>query len=80
MNKSTEITVARYLVHRLHELNVHHLFGVPGDYVLDLMDYVIDSPINFIGTCNELNAGYAADAYARANGIGAVMVDRKSVV
>ncbi|MBN1556106.1 MAG: alpha-keto acid decarboxylase family protein [Phycisphaerae bacterium] len=67
-------TVGRYLVRRLHELGVKHLFGVPGDYVLDLMDLVIDSPIEFIGTCNELNAGYAADAYGRLNGISAAMV------
>ena len=67
-------TIGRYLVRRLCEIGVKHLFGVPGDYVLDLMDEVIDSPLRFIGTCNELNAGYAADAYSRLNGIGAVMV------
>ncbi len=32
------------------------------------------SPIKRIGNCNELNAGYAADGYARANGLGAVAV------
>ena len=48
------------------------MFGVPGDYVLDLMDQVVSSDIELIGNCNELNAGYAADAYARLNGIGAV--------
>lgn len=67
-------TVGRYLVRRLYELGVKHIFGVPGDYVLDLMDNVIDSPIQFVGACNELNAGYAADAYSRLNGIGAAMV------
>jgi TPP-dependent 2-oxoacid decarboxylase len=71
--KSTA-TVGRYLVRRLGELGVRHIFGVPGDYVLDLMDLVIDSPVEFVGTCNELNAGYAADAYSRLNGIGAAMV------
>lgn len=67
-------TVGRYLLRRLGELGIQYLFGVPGDYVLDLMDRVIDSPVEFIGTCNELNAGYAADAYSRLNGIGAAMV------
>jgi TPP-dependent 2-oxoacid decarboxylase len=33
--------------------------------VLDFMDRVVESPIHLIGNCNELNAGYAADAYAR---------------
>jgi indolepyruvate decarboxylase len=27
-----------------------------------------------IGTCNELNASYAADSYARLNGLGALLV------
>ncbi len=62
------------MVQRLQESGVRHVFGVPGDYVLDLMDRVVESPIEFVGTCNELNAGYAADGYARLNGIGAVMV------
>ncbi len=46
----------------------------PGDYVLGLMDEIVASPLEFVGTCNELNAGYAADAYARVNGVGAVCV------
>jgi len=67
-------TVGRYLIHRLSEAGLRHLFGVPGDYVLDLMDRVVASDIALVGTCNELNAGYAADAYARLNGIGGVCV------
>lgn len=67
-------TVGRYLIERLEQSGLQHMFGVPGDYVLDFMDRVVESPIQLIGTCNELNAGYAADAYARLNGIGAVAV------
>lgn len=67
-------TVGEYLVHCLKEFGVDHIFGVPGDYVLDLMDVFVDSPIELICTCNELNAGYAADAYARVKGLGAVCV------
>lgn len=63
-----------YLVERLRELGVRHVFGVPGDYVLGLLDRIVESEIEFVGTCNELNAGYAADAYARINGIGAAAV------
>ena len=68
------ITVGEYLFHRLESLGVRHIFGVPGDYVLDLMDVLNKSPINLICNCNELNAGYAADAYARVRGLGAVCV------
>jgi len=67
-------TVSRYLLQRLQEAGVNHLFGVPGDYVLDFLDEVIASPIRWVGTCNELNAGYAADGYARLNGAGAAVV------
>jgi TPP-dependent 2-oxoacid decarboxylase len=67
-------TISRYLLQRLREAGVGHLFGVPGDYVLDFLDEVIASPIQWVGTCNELNAGYAADGYARLNGAGAAVV------
>lgn len=67
-------TVATYLIHRLKQAGLRHAFGVPGDYVLTFMDRLIEHGIEFIGTCNELNAGYAADAYARINGIGCVCV------
>ena len=67
-------TVGQYLLTRMHQAGVNHAFGVPGDYVLDLMDHLVESPIDLICTCNELNAGYAADAYARVAGVGAVVV------
>lgn len=68
------ITIGEYLCQCLHSLGVNHIFGVPGDYVLDLMDVLVESPIELVCTCNELNAGYAADAYARVKGMGAVCV------
>lgn len=71
---SKNYTVSRYIIHRLQEVGIKHLFGVPGDYNLDFLDEVIDSPIQWVGNCNELNAGYAADGYARLNGIGAAVV------
>ncbi len=72
MNKN--YTVSSYLLSRLQEIGIGHLFGVPGDYVLDFLDAVIASPIRWVGNCNELNAGYAADGYARLNGAGAAVV------
>lgn len=67
-------TVSEYLFQRLESLGVEHIFGVPGDYVLDLMDVLNQTSINLICNCNELNAGYAADAYARVRGLGAVCI------
>jgi indolepyruvate decarboxylase len=69
--KNSEITVAEYLLIRLKELGVDHIFGVPGDFVLGFFNEIIKSEVKYIGTCNELNAAYAADGYARIRGIGA---------
>lgn len=67
-------TVGGYLIHRLEELGVRHVFGVPGDYVLGFYDQLVASPLEVIGTCTELGAGFAGDAYARVNGLGAVCI------
>lgn len=67
-------TVGEYLVARLTELGVGHVFGIPGDYVLGFYDRIVESRLELVGTCTEIGAGYAADAYARANGLGCVCV------
>jgi indolepyruvate decarboxylase len=71
MASSSQITVAEYLLFRLKEIGVDHLFGVPGDFVLGFLNQVLKSDLEYVGTCNELNAAYAADGYARIRGIGA---------
>ena len=68
------MTIGGYLIKRLEQAGVRHIFGVPGDYVLGFFEYLEKSGIEVVGTCNELNAGYAADGYARVNGVGAVCV------
>ena len=68
---NSEITVAEYLLTRLKEIGVDHLFGVPGDFVLGFFNQVLKSDLKYVGTCNELNAAYAADGYARIRGVGA---------
>lgn len=65
--------VADYLLDRLAEAGVRHLFGVPGDFTLAFLDHVERHPlIEWVGCANELDAGYAADGYARLHGVGAV--------
>ncbi|KAI8993998.1 pyruvate decarboxylase [Trametes punicea] len=60
--------VGQYLVERLVQLGVTKMFGVPGDFNLGFLDFVDDHPkIDWVGDCNELNAAYAADGYARVN-------------
>lgn len=68
-------TIGNFLIRRLQEAGIQHIFGVPGDYNLALMQQLEDrGEPAWIGNCNELNASYATDAYARINGIGAMAV------
>ncbi len=70
-----QTTVGQYLVDRLKQLGLEHLFSIAGDYSIDWVNnYVEPSTIEVIEEVNELNAGYAADGYARYKGIGAVCV------
>ncbi|WP_242275203.1 alpha-keto acid decarboxylase family protein [Bacillus cereus group sp. BfR-BA-01445] len=70
----TQYTVSTYLLDRLSELGIEHIFGVPGDYNLAFLDDVITHEnVEWIGNCNELNAAYAADGYARIKGIAALI-------
>lgn len=69
------ITVGTYLAQRLEELGVSSYFAIPGDFNLSLLDELLKQPkLNMINCCNELNAGYAADGYARINGVSALVV------
>ena len=66
--------VGDYLLHRLQQSGIRHLFGVPGDYNLQFLDSVIAHPeITWVGCANELNAAYAADGYGRCNGAAALL-------
>jgi len=68
-------TVGQYLVDRLGELGLEHLFSIAGDYTINWVNkYVAASNITIVEEVNELNAGYAADGYARLKGIGALCV------
>jgi len=70
-----DCTVGRYIAKRLEELNLKHYFALPGDYNLVLLDELLTNKnLSPIYCCNELNAGYAADGYARANGLAALFV------
>jgi indolepyruvate decarboxylase len=67
-------TIGSLVLDRLHRLGVRHIFGIPGDYVLGFYKLIENSPITHIGTTREDSAGFAADAYARINGVGALCV------
>jgi indolepyruvate decarboxylase len=66
-------TVADYLLTRLKQLGVGHVFQIPGDYVKHFTQALEHfEGIETIGAINELDAAYAADAYARTRGLAAV--------
>ena len=67
-------TVGNYILDRLAELGVDKVFGVPGDFNLFFLDDVLaHEKLDWVGNANELNAGYAADGYARVKGLGALV-------
>jgi indolepyruvate decarboxylase len=72
---TSTMSVGEFLLRRLREAGVEHAFGVPGDYNLELLQQMEDTgTLTWIGACNELNASYAADGYARLNGLSALIV------
>ncbi len=67
---STPVTVAEYVVNRLADLGIDRVFGVPGDYSFPFDDAIeACDRLQWIVCANELNAAYAADGYARINGV-----------
>ena len=67
-------TIGGYLLNRLHDCGVRHIFGIPGDYVLRFDKLIEQHRIQFINATRENTAGYLADAYARLRGIGVACV------
>ncbi len=67
-------SIGNYLIERLAENGVGHVFGVPGDYVLTFFKQMEESRIKIINTADEQGAGFAADAYARVTGLGCVCI------
>jgi len=75
MATTEKVTVGEYLSKRLEQIGLRHYFAIPGDYNLALLDELLKNKnLSMINCCNELNAGYAADGYARAQGISALVV------
>jgi len=69
----TPFTVADYLLTRLKQLNVTDIFQIPGDYCKHFTQALEHfAGVNAIGAINELDAGYAADAYGRTRGLAAI--------
>ena len=68
------VSIGNYLIERLFNHGIRHVFGVPGDFVLGFFNQLMNSKIKVINMCDEQGAGFAADAYARINGLGVACV------
>jgi indolepyruvate decarboxylase len=68
------VPIGGYLIQRLQEYGIGHVFGIPGDYVLSFYTLLEESPLVTVGCTREDCAGFAADAYARVHGMGAMCV------
>ncbi len=69
-----DLSIGQYLINRLEDYGIRDCFGIPGDYILNFYSMLEESPINVVGCTREDCAGFAADAYARIHGMGAVCV------
>ena len=68
------LSIGQYLLRRLHDYGVGHVFGIPGDYILSFYKLLENGPVRAVACTREDSAGFAADAYARVNGMSAVCV------
>jgi indolepyruvate decarboxylase len=67
------MTVIQHVLARLKDIGITDVFGVSGDYSFPVNDAICNDPaMRWIGCCNEQNAAYAADGYARIKGVGAL--------
>jgi len=59
---------ADLLVRCLEAEGVTHIFGVPGEEIMTLLDALADSPITFVPARHEQGAALMADVYGRLTG------------
>lgn len=71
---SANLSIGQYLIRRLLDYGIKDVFGIPGDYVLNFYSMLEESELNVVGCTREDSAGFATDAYARINGMGALCV------
>ena len=63
------MTLARYLFDQLWQRGVRHIFGLPGDYALNLFDALqADGRFTVVRLSHEPSIGFAADGCARGTG------------
>lgn len=66
--------LGEYLFRRIRDAGVSHTFGIPGDFALPLYAAQSRSGLKTVVMTHEPSVGYAADVYARLNGLGVAIV------
>lgn len=70
--------LADFLIERLANIGIKHVFAIPGEDVLDFCKILSESKKIQVITCTDAShAGFAADAYARVKGAGCVLAPYK---
>lgn len=59
------VDLTEYLFRRLHEVGIRAVHGVAGDYNLAALDYLPKCGLDWVGNCNELNAGTCRPPYSK---------------
>ncbi len=72
--RTSERSIGKHLINCLQDYGIRDVFGIPGDYVLSFYGMLEKSELQVVGTTREDCAGFAADAYARLNGMSALCV------
>jgi acetolactate synthase I/II/III large subunit len=68
MNPEPVRTGGDVVVESLTALGATTVFGIPGQHALGTFDSLRRSALSYVGLRTELNAGFAADGYARVTG------------
>ncbi len=74
MASKIKMTIAQYLFNYLYEQGIDTAFGIPGDFVLPTFRHLQNSKIKIVNMTHEPSVGFAADGYARVNGLGLAVV------
>ncbi len=67
-------SIGEYLVDALKDRGVRHVFGVPGDFILRFFQIAAGRGMTMVNSTREETATYAADGYAREQGLGVAAV------
>ena len=66
--KGATLKASELLVKCLENEDIQYIFGVPGEENIDVMEALIDSPIEFVTTRHEQGAAFIADVFGRLTG------------